>query len=1520
MQIQVVFLHGLTGHYECTWKSLTKPPEFWPDWLADDVPGIAVWSVGYPAAASWWQRGSAMSLSDRAANLLPALANETKLTSGNIVLVGHSLGGLVIKEMMRQADSESPHKDRVASFLRRVRQVVFMGTPHLGSDQAKLVNALRLITRPRETLAGLSRNDTNLRALNNWFRNYCAANGVSALVFEERLPLRGLGTIVKPDSGDPGLGPATTVIPLDENHVSMVKLKSKNDDVYRHLVDFIKRGPSGQHADTLLDQRLEHVETTVSKGFDQVLHKIGEMRPRSLGGTPTLDNAATGRVRFLRRVRYFLEYDTISEARRLANDLGEGELSQASNNVRSVGLAWCAQILSNTGSSDEVSSLIERASLLGTCPEVAIASAFLLLALGQKPAALRYIEPLQGSLARTAAFFIASRDVGPEEALTWFSATGWKYEELDADGKLFILRYLLDVGDWAEALELTESIAEDDFEVSPMLLHVAATTYLIQALPDELKTNVLTYSPFYSGNLLLAGDRPALGYRRKAQVLYERMASEAESLRCPVARQEAADTALWLELRDPEQKASARQRLAEKLATPEESLHYVPLAPQLGIELDTVAVRREIERQNAITGGQSKDAALASFTLAQLTDDPRQIASHIAANRDALIEIIDPNILDGLHVHVLAASDQIPEAEALLAKMVGRGIDEAQQARLQRLIDQSKSADDSVSLREAQYLAEPSLETLTHLVGALERHGDWPRLVEYAGQLFELSRDLSVAALYVRSLAETASDRVLVEFFDRNPDLIGHSDQFAASLAWSLFRQGKLRRASDILADLRAKRDEAGDRHLLVNITIASGDWETLLPFVENEWAKRGERSDRELLWAGQLATRLNAPRARELIKEAAVKGSSDAGVLVGCYEAAVKGNWEDDPAVRDWLPRAAELSGDKGPLQRVSLEELLERQPQWEKRQNNTLEMFSAGNLPVFATAQALRRTVVDLTLMPMLANVKEPDVRRRSLVFGFSGTRGTPTVRPKSLALEPNALLTLAFTDLLDKVLNHFERLHVPHSTMGWLFDEVQHIEFHQPSRVTHATQLKELLVDSKLERFVASRPGDISLEQEVGADLAALIGAAEAAQEGHDRQHLVVRPYPVHKVSSLMKETTDLRDHAGVLCNCTDVVNALRQRGQLTASQEERALNYLSLHERSWPHPVKIEANAVLYLENLAVTHLLYLGLLDRLKAAGFTAFVDAGEMDEMAALIRHNSLAAETLNVIDRLRRSLSSAISLGKVELAEAMHPDDDDSFSTHPTAAILRMGGRADAVLVDDRFINQHANVEHAGMHTPIITTLDLVELLATEGAISDAERSEVRTQLRQAALCFIPITAEELTNALEDSVASNGQIVETAELRAIRENIARIRMANVLQLPKEQVWFDGFIRTFLECYRKCWNESLADDAARARSKWLLAMVDVRRWAHVLPNTGDGDLTALRYRQQLWSYLGLAATDQPTTVQRRYLAFLDDYLFAEIRDSDPETFEWITDQTQELIRYLSAPPDGSAPESDDGSE
>jgi triacylglycerol esterase/lipase EstA (alpha/beta hydrolase family) len=104
VDVDVIFVHGLNGGRTRTWTAdRERCPEdtpFWPQWLKNDIPSARVWTYGYNSSA--FADVSADNVDIHAETFLKALVDSgvgKRKGDGlsNIVFVGHSLGGIIIK-------------------------------------------------------------------------------------------------------------------------------------------------------------------------------------------------------------------------------------------------------------------------------------------------------------------------------------------------------------------------------------------------------------------------------------------------------------------------------------------------------------------------------------------------------------------------------------------------------------------------------------------------------------------------------------------------------------------------------------------------------------------------------------------------------------------------------------------------------------------------------------------------------------------------------------------------------------------------------------------------------------------------------------------------------------------------------------------------------------------------------------------------------------------------------------------------------------------------------------------------------------------------------------------------------------------------------------------------------------------------------------------------------------------------------------------------------------------------------
>lgn len=572
---------------------------------------------------------------------------------------------------------------------------------------------------------------------------------------------------------------------------------------------------------------------------------------------------------------------------------------------------------------------------------------------------------------------------------------------------------------------------------------------------------------------------------------------------------------------------------------------------------------------------------------------------------------------------------------------------------------------------------------------------------------------------------------------------------------------------------------------------------------------------------------------------------------------------------------------------------------------------------IPIFLAAQSLNRTLIDLTIFPALENLSEADPRRRSAIPAYSGKR-VPLeldIRGKAVALDATALLTLSFLKILDHALDALEIVYICHSTLGWLFEERQKATFHQPSRITSAHMIRDMLATEILEKFNPSTVASSELSAQVGDELAVLIAEAEKVREGDDTQHIVVRSAPVHRLSSLMEEEADLSAHATVLSSCLAVVEKLRQKGVITANEEKRARAYFLLREKPWPNQPEISDSAVLYLDDLAISSLLHLGLLGKLKPAGLTAVASPREISEADALISYERISGEVKDAIERIRASLNSRIESGHVKVSARHNFDalEEKSIPEHPTLGIIALASHCDAAIVDDRLVNQHKDIDKGGTLAPILTTLDLLDALVAADVISDDDRLEYRTRLRQAGYFFFPLGDDELGRCLKESAVSDQRVVETAELKAMRESVLRVRMSDWLQLPEEAPWLDRTLKAFVRVLRNLWVDGADIAEVRARSNWLADQIDVRGWGHsFVPDNADDIVRIGRAAHILLLLMPPVYVQQSTS--DAYWNWMEERVLTPIQEQFPEVYEWLVEWHRSHVAEMA---DAELSEGDD---
>jgi len=249
IEADIVFVHGLFGGAFSSWRPGTvKMPsesqQSWPAmWLAKTNPKLRLLSVEYQTKV-FDSEGSQHSFRELTSKMLKKLS-AAGVGQRPVIFVTHSMGGLMVKEMMMQgAESDGDIIDKsIQDIVTNTKGVVFFSTPHHGSWIATASWNLFYI-RGLKDFVSILRPGPYLEELNDFFKSFCKARDIPVLSFSEsdQTHLMGLSMVkaevVPAESAYPGFGDFHV---LESDHIQVCKPVSESDPSYKKVETFIEK-------------------------------------------------------------------------------------------------------------------------------------------------------------------------------------------------------------------------------------------------------------------------------------------------------------------------------------------------------------------------------------------------------------------------------------------------------------------------------------------------------------------------------------------------------------------------------------------------------------------------------------------------------------------------------------------------------------------------------------------------------------------------------------------------------------------------------------------------------------------------------------------------------------------------------------------------------------------------------------------------------------------------------------------------------------------------------------------------------------------------------------------------------------------------------------------------------------------------------------------------------------------------------------------------------------------------------
>jgi len=255
--VDIVFVHGLLGCPFSTWTCGQEKDTVWAQqWLIDDMKreGLnpRVLSVGYDsqllASGSVWKP---LCFEDTGSAILTQL-NAARVGCGDrpVVFVTHSLGGVLVKQVLLASANAEPEDD-ASTLIDNVNGVVFFGVPHHGSPVAQRIQTFKPRRITQHPVTEHLHGTPHLEMLNDWCAEVFEEKSIPALSVGEglpcRLPVIGVeALVVPPASANPGFG---EFVPIpDATHVDVCKPASAADLRYKLVRKFISKSATRTEA------------------------------------------------------------------------------------------------------------------------------------------------------------------------------------------------------------------------------------------------------------------------------------------------------------------------------------------------------------------------------------------------------------------------------------------------------------------------------------------------------------------------------------------------------------------------------------------------------------------------------------------------------------------------------------------------------------------------------------------------------------------------------------------------------------------------------------------------------------------------------------------------------------------------------------------------------------------------------------------------------------------------------------------------------------------------------------------------------------------------------------------------------------------------------------------------------------------------------------------------------------------------------------------------------------------------
>lgn len=688
----------------------------------------------------------------------------------------------------------------------------------------------------------------------------------------------------------------------------------------------------------------------------------------------------------------------------------------------------------------------------------------------------------------------------------------------------------------------------------------------------------------------------------------------------------------------------------------------------------------------------------------------------------------------------------------------------------------------------------------------------------------------------------------------------------------------------------------------LLDVLVITGDSSKIID-TANKFLGLDDAKGDQLLHVSNLMKLLDTHLAKSLWKKAVSEGSDSPEFSISAYhigEALNAGEENISPLLRKAMEQAS--NSDSPLLKSISFKELIEFMGDRKEVSKENVAKYMHGEVPVHVVPKGALQPLS--VLFHTNSNINQDNYDPAYSVPIWVRHGGRPlnlkvNAPSGAIYLDYTALIVAEQVGVLDLVIKAFSGIKVPHNTQQFLLSEIEELSPVQPKQLEVIKKLKQLVKEEAIEL--------VDLDEVEHKDLNFLVEKTSytTARElitAKDRDGLVVDYLPLKDHENEVSIRLPNEWHACVT-NVSSIIEDLHNNDLLIGDYEQIIKKFHDGSDDSKSYLLPIKKQPLVISATILLRFAKY-DLLDTITRR-YSVICHSDGYKNYLAELEHSERLNKTVKWLRVLKDKVSDGITSGEVSLIpDSRDTREDTTLLLEGLSNILTHSASIeDVVWIDDRHMTGYPFMSGG---CQVVSCIDILMLLKNKKEITREQYYRCIIKLRECNYRYIPLSKEEILFWLRKTKDTNKGIVESRELRVIRQYWNGCLWSNDFLLPwqnipKGQTDEVSFIlqgrEAVTEAIAGTWkNKRLSLNRQKNRSQWLLDNLYVGMFnMKGLPEKGKLnilDLVSLDISSLLLIALDLSPPQKDkrggNSPQSLYINWINDYFIEPRLKADPQ--------------------------------